>query len=153
MRRMLKFRFWCNEHGYVDSGFDTPIQEVFFNQRGELGRSCPLCFKSRPMTLEQFTGLDDSEGKPVCEGDIVDFTYWWFDGDQVESHLIGAVVYLPQSVSFGLRGVKNPDWIKHIGGPRGSSDTAPLATWMFDGDDFKVLGNVHEHPDLLEGMK
>lgn len=71
MSNKIILRFYCKEHGYVSHGFDEPITEVHFNQRGELGLACPLCHKSRPMTIERYTGLNDKKGNPIFENDIV----------------------------------------------------------------------------------
>ncbi len=104
-----------------------------------------------PKTIGQCTGLRDSNNELIYEGDIVNFTYWWFDGmGEADSQLIGEVIYIPELMSYALRGVKNKDWIRHIGGDEGTSDTVPFATWRFDGDDFKIIGNVHDNPELLE---
>ena len=103
----------------------------------------------RPANAEimQYIGLKDSNGVEICEGDIVEFTYWWFDGNAAESQLTGEIVYLTDCMSFGLKGVKNKEWLAHIGGS--DSDTAAFATWLFEGADFSVLGNIHESPELL----
>lgn len=144
MSSLIKMRFWCNEHGYVGCGIGEPIEAVNFDQRGELGLLCPLCHKARPMKLERHTGLKDKNGVEIYEGDIVRFTYWWFDGNEAESELIGSVVYIKEHASYGLEGVKNVEWIKHIGGEDGSSDTSPFANWTFNSDDIEVIGNIYE---------
>lgn len=71
----IKLRFYCNTHGYVPHGFHDPIETVYFNQRDELGLPCPLCYKSRPMIIERWTGSTDSRGVEIYEGDIVDCSH------------------------------------------------------------------------------
>jgi uncharacterized phage protein (TIGR01671 family) len=107
-------------------------------------------FAAKPDTVGQFTGLFDKDGKEIYEGDIVKFTYWWFDGNVAESELKGEVVYLEQFMSFGLKGVKNREWIRHIGREDGDSDTSPFAVWTFDEADFEIIGNIHDNPELLK---
>jgi uncharacterized phage protein (TIGR01671 family) len=106
-----------------------------------------------PETVGEYTGLKDSAGKMIFEGDIVQFTYWWFDGHENDSILTGEMVYLPGFMSFGLRGVKNADWIRHIGGEEGSSNIIPFAFLTFDEADFEIIGNVHDTPELLDRDK
>lgn len=146
--REIKFRAWNEPLGKMFSdGWHTYCKgENSFNTINDHIRY----LDGLGIKLMQYTGLKDSEDQEIYEGDIVDFTYWWFDGNEAESHLTGEVIYLPESMSFGLRGVKNADWIRHIGGAEGSSDTAPFATWRFSEDDFQIIGNIWEEPELLE---
>lgn len=93
----IKLRFHCKEHGFVGCGFGEPIEAIYFNQRGEVGRSCPLCFKSRPMSISRFTELVDCNKKDIYEGDIVKGTIheriWTRNGRSVEA--IGTVIIHP----------------------------------------------------------
>lgn len=67
----IKMRFWCNEHGFVAAGFNERIEAVYFNQRDEVGLVCPLCFKSRPMKVELYSGVRSLDDKEIYAGDIV----------------------------------------------------------------------------------
>ena len=113
------------------------------------GHSLPYLFSYGSFPVMQYTGLKDTEGHEIYEGDIVSFTYWWFDGSAVESRLTGEIVYLPDLMSYGLRGIKNADWIRHISGDEGVPDTEPFATFRFTEDEFLVLGNIYENPELM----
>lgn len=132
--RELKFRQWVDEQwhywGFIEGVFVAP--------------------KSHNIPSLQFTGLLDSDHVEIWEGDIIKFIYWWFDGDVAESELVGEVIYLPELLSYALRGVKNKEWIRHVGGREGDSDTSAFAFWRFEGDDFHVIGNATQNPELLE---
>jgi hypothetical protein len=95
------------------------------------------------------TGLKSNSDKLIFERDFVDFTYWWFDGNEAESHLQGEIVYLENLMSFGLKHVKNSDWCKHTGADREVGDTDAFGVWTFDEADFEIIGNSHKNPELL----
>lgn len=99
------------------------------------------------LELMQFTGLLDGNGVEIYEGDIVEFTYWWFDGNPAESLLTGEIIYAADCMSFALKGIKNNEWLRHVGG---DSDTTAFAFFNFNEADFSVIGNIHEHRELIE---
>lgn len=77
---------------------------------------------AHPPTVEQYTGLKDKDGKEIYEGDIVDYND---DGD-----CIGYVVYNAPHYEI-MEKIGYPCWLK--GGPHQ-----------------RVIGNIHENPELLE---
>ena len=95
---------------------------------------------------DRFTGLCDSEGVPIYENDTVEFTYWWFDGNVAESLLSGKIIYDPDLMSWALEGIKNADWLRHIGDEDGA-DTTAFAFFRCVEEDFRVTGNAHTAPD------
>ncbi len=100
--------------------------------------------------LMQYTGLHDTNGKEIYEGDVVQFTYWWFDGNIAESLLTGTIVYSDPCMSFQLKGVKNEEWERHTGYENDQEYLTPFSELTFEDDDFEVIGNIHENPELLE---
>ncbi len=122
----IRLRFHCQEHGYVPAGFNEPIEQVFFNQRGELGLACPLCVKSRPMQLERGTGLLDKRGVEIYENDIVQWK-------------IGSIK-CTGVVAYGEYG----SWNKGIPGKQMQS----LGSYQ---KSTEIIGNVHNDQQLLEG--
>jgi len=101
-------------------------------------------------TVEQCTGLKDCEGNLIFEGDVLSFTYWWFDGNVAETQLTGIIVYDPNTMSYQLKGVKNKEWESHTGYHNDQEYLTPFSELTFDEADFKVLGNIHENPELLK---
>ncbi len=123
MSAPIILRFYCKEHGYIESGFGTQITEVYFNQRGELGLPCPKCHKSRPMTIEQATGLDDNTGIRIFEGDIVEL----YDGSRY------AVQYQLRWGGYELAGLLDRETLGD-----------KVSDW-----DANVIGNIHQNEGLL----
>lgn len=90
--------------------------------------------------LEQFTGLKDTSGKEIYEGDIVSFGSMWCVGDEYdprEEEHTGTVEY-------------RPDYASYVVNCNGKIYPLEELT-SFDG--YSVQGNVHENPELLEEKK
>ena len=85
------------------------------------------CWKVDPKTVGQYTGLTDKNGKKIFEGDIVERVS---DGERA------IINWLRYSACFGL---------SFDGWCNGFDD------YDFSLNDFKVIGNIHDNPELLEG--
>jgi len=135
MSREIKFRAWFDkkEMHYSD---EYPSLEAFFAYSYHWGQE----------DLTQFTGLKDKNGKEIYEGDIVLFTYWWFDGDVRDTHLTGVIVYSDKNMSFQLKGVKNEEWKKFTGYTEDDDYLTAFSELNFEEADFEVIGNIYEHP-------
>lgn len=133
--REFKFRAWERKLKEI-----IPVTDIVFDTQVINSNGAWRMFSE--IDLMQYTGLKDTEGKEIYEGDIVSFTYWWFDGSERETELTGTIVYEPERLAFALRGIKNQEWLKHVGA--NDSDTESFATFRFEKDDFKVIGNIYE---------
>jgi len=129
MQRELKFRVWDHDlkEFIEDSNADPHIcwnGTVYCHERQKEGGDV-LVSGIRNITVQQFTGMVDKDGKEIYEGDIIFCKVYYGIEDR-----IGIVDYFASSFIV--------DWRNQIDDPL---DEIP---------DIKVIGNIFENPELLE---
>lgn len=121
--RDIRFREWDQAredmmpgHGMsysVRKDSDDEVSFVFAHYESDES------WKDNHRVLEQYTGIDDADGGPIYEGDILQ--------DVNDGIIVGAVTYDDKEGMYECN--KN---------------------CMYDVSDCKVVGNIHENPELLE---
>jgi uncharacterized phage protein (TIGR01671 family) len=137
--REIKFRAWHKKGGYVKD-FMVMGDGIIYEDWRDFEDS----ISSEDLTLEQFTGLRDKNGKEIYEGDILDHS----DGF---SHL-GVVQFCMGLFGINWDYAKNqdPEWKdgQNYGGWGNEHNLRKM------GDGFNremvVIGNIHENGDLIK---
>lgn len=123
MSREIKFRAWYPG--------DKSMHVISFADLAELQFWCSLHehddFEKHPERLMQFTGLCDKNGKEVYESDI----------GKCDNGYTGVIIR--DRYMFIVKGYQN------------SCHDTPYDA--FESDNFEIIGNIYENPELLEGAK
>ena len=126
--REIKFRAWDSKNKkYAFTDFYLLGEVMLFDLLSmySIEEHCDLL-------IEQFTGRKDNDGVDIYEGDIVEVE--WRDAME---KMNATVVWSKSGAGFDLRN-------KLIG-------TLSISYAIFSGDEtFKVIGNIHNNPELLE---
>lgn len=136
MNDRFLYRAICNDgkfhHGYLARLY----KDEGYGKKGDFCISnssfCPYAYLvTRPETIGQCTGLKDKNGKLIYEDDIVRWSLCRGDGDICENYQI---IWRDNCAAFGCL-KSNGDILDMFSQPELKA---------------KVIGNVHENPDLLE---
>jgi uncharacterized phage protein (TIGR01671 family) len=139
MNRSIKFRTWDTENKEFsewtnrDPFFSTSHGQIFFWERTRKeDRSYDgdiiIEDTGNRFILQQFTGLQDKNGKEVFEGDILQYR----DGSHQAPYYDKVVVeWISENDGYDYSGWK-------------------LTDNFLQGGQFKVIGNIFENPDLLQ---
>lgn len=131
--REIKFRAWYsaepNAHHYSKGKLLNPDQ-MFYDEWP--GQCLGFAHQGQPVTIEQFTGLKDKNGKDIYEGDLRQGKWRCCEGCSNPNKEHSAVQVMR--------------WNQH------------LACFEWDGPDIpdfigiEVIGNIHENPELLRAQ-
>lgn len=127
MSRELKFRAWAN-------GYEKWCEFIDYTVGVWLGtvKTMNRNYKTTDVTVEQYTGLPDCIGKDIYEGDIIEVE----TGTLEETEVSRYVVYWNENMfDDSLRLISGINYDDYIG------DLSPSSV--------RVIGNIHENPELL----
>lgn len=135
--REIKFRAWdsvLNEYRKLDMNSGKQNLGMGFEVMGGINSNITTIYHSVGDVIEQYTGLNDINGKEIYEGDIVNVT-WQRDDVEGENY---AIAYDPNN--DGYPAFELVDWYEDVNG---------LSCAYIDGQ-ITVIGNIFENPELLE---
>ena len=143
--RDIKFRAWIYDKKkmVVVDGLDS--ENIIYKKDGQ-----SILVPIHDCLLMQYIGLTDSNGKEICEGDIVRCCYGDWKSTTSEWH--------QDMVSYLAEGYGCPSFDLHTASVLGIASTLSKETHTFKNaiayylnyGRLEVIGNVYENPELLE---
>ena len=131
--REIKFRAWDDHkkkmYSFDELDFLDQFKEVYFYTliKGEYADFKP----------SEYTGLKDSNGIEIYEGDIIYFTYFGlFDTDEQHN---GIVKYDDERAEYLLEVIGSKQ-----------EERFSLGWIHYQDDEIEIIGNIYKNPELLE---
>lgn len=143
---MIKFRAWGRNGNYpgtpsekFEMFYDVSVVTTYKDKEQHVIADFGMYNESEyngteiiDYTLMQSTGLFDKNGVEVFEGDVVEIIYGY-------EPFIGVVVYDLGETDFKAT--------------NGNEEYGNNFQYLTVGESIEVIGNVHQHPDLLESVE
>lgn len=129
---MIKFRAW-----YMPFGKYGAMQEMVYSRASHILALAET--EPEKYIPEKFTGLTDVNGNDIYEGDIV--KVW---SDMSELTMVPVINEIVSEDLFGTPGMFLKPLRAHFIEP---------CLHDYWSNQFEVIGNVHENPELLEANK
>ncbi|WP_277680182.1 YopX family protein [Gracilibacillus dipsosauri] len=139
LMREIKFRAWNIQeefmHRVVSVGCDKKDKwpTLVYMKNGFIDSV------EEPHILMQYTGLKDMNGNEIYEGDVVRFCD--FASDITGGHMGDSII----------TGVVTYDYAMWFINDKYDEPELPLCDAHLNDDEFEVIGNIYENPELLEG--
>lgn len=137
MNREIKFRIWDKsfkkflEDDYESKNVIDGDGNLFMYVLSETFRDLYFYKLLKNIEISEYTGLKDKNGKEIYEGDILKYN---FPYDGRLKH-VSPVKFLETEASFGIKDRYENE--------------IPLYR-IAANNYFEVIGNIYEHPELLE---
>lgn len=150
MSREHRYKAWdksCKKMGAVtqltgEVGIFPKWVRIVYND-GSLGRTMPIGH----ITLREFTGRLDTNGKEVCAGDVLKYTrYNWkchgHPKHQTNNVLLYRVFWDEEECAFRA--------ITEFEGGGATSGGLRFNDSRADKNEIEIIGNIYENPELLK---
>ena len=149
MSRTIKFRAW--DKTYKEMYYPYKNEQEWWWDSDEhsikfaVNSPCPpeihLEFSDGELELMQYTGLKDSEGKEIYEGDIVEGNSWTCSGMG-----LAELVKCKWEITF-----EYAKWYTRLIYKKDGRDVSKPDLYFHE--DLKIIGNIYENPELLENKE
>lgn len=134
--RTIKFRGKriCDKRWIYGHYLDENGRYYILNDKFQFLLKRLMIYKVYPDTIGQFTGLHDSEGREIYEGDILEVTEITFEREPRK--VTGVVVYKESMAEYVIQ-TKD----RMAGSSLGMNELEHIT---------RIIGNIHDNPELLE---
>ena len=130
--REIKFRAWDKRRNkWIEQDSLVINKGILYEDRRDFEDGEPL--SDDDAELVGYTGLKDSHGNEVYEGDIIEAVFELIDGELKNIMDAGVVVF--KDCAFQVQTFEDHH--------------EPLHEWSQLSEELRVIGNIYENPELL----